>query len=121
VLRRHSPLGSSGGDRGTRVQLNYGLYSTKTKIDLSADSTATLADTPQRQKFHPGRVGRQAGGELGRDDRASQQGGVAVGEHWVSGNCHAALAICSSWTWKHSLVSWLTRRLALASMERRSK
>jgi hypothetical protein len=23
-----------------------------------------LADAPQRQKFHPGRVGRQAGGEL---------------------------------------------------------
>jgi len=58
---------------------------------------------------------------LGRDDRASQQGGVDVGEHWVSGNCHAALAICSSWTWKPSLVSWLTRRLALASMWRRSK
>ena len=61
---------------------------------------------------------------LGRDVRmASQQGGLAVGKHCsrASDNCHAAFAICSSWTWKPSLVSWLTRRLALASMERRSK
>jgi len=63
---------------------------------------------------------------LGRNDRASmasQQRVLAVCKHccWVSDNRHAASAICSSWTWKPSLVSWLTRRLALASMERRSK
>ena len=56
---------------------------------------------------------------LGRDSK-----GVWPSANTVVGcqtNCHAASAICCSWTWKPSLVSWLTRRLALASMERRSK
>ena len=48
------PLGSSGGDRGTRVQLGYGLNSTKYLIDVSAGGGTILTGRRNAESFIQG-------------------------------------------------------------------
>ena len=50
------PLGSSGGDRGTLgpTYSNYGLNSTRTIIDLSADGGAILIERRNAESFIQG-------------------------------------------------------------------
>jgi hypothetical protein len=63
------PLGFSGGVRGTRVKLVNGLFRTKEKTDLRADSNDKIGEKKLKSFMQRGRP--KAGEELVRNLRGA--------------------------------------------------